>query len=163
MSIRWCLGFVFSTDLRQVVLLRKGKSLHVGLWNGLGGALEKDDLGSSMNAMVRECKEESGLDISLTRWTDVGKLIGGNDSWQVDIFSTKLRPEESAFLASIDEEVVWTCPSRIFEFHYDVAVMMPVSVLPRLAYAPHMGTLVHASLEALRDLNVPKLMILSNP
>jgi 8-oxo-dGTP pyrophosphatase MutT (NUDIX family) len=153
MSIkRWCLGFVFSTDLQHVVLLKKGKSLHVGLWNGLGGAIEPGE--SVRDAMVRECQEESGLDLDSSRWVKVGTLMRGG-TWHVDVLATKLQESEASSLAYLEEGIMWTSPSRVSEFVPDVAAMTPVSIVQKLKAAPHVGALVHASLEALKDPKTP--------
>lgn len=162
MSIkRWCLGFVFSSDLRHVVLLRKGKSLHVGLWNGVGGALEETDLGSSLNSMVRECREETGIDIPLTRWTGVGILSGPPGTWKVDVFAARM------WTSDIGPDVLWSDLESVLEnpgclnsdyYDLDRAVMMPIQVLHLLKMAPHGAALTSAALERLNDDTIPNLM-----
>src|SRR6185369_16900423 len=82
MSIKyWCLGFVFSNSLRHVALIKKARSLHIGLWNGLGGTIE--GMEGFNCAMSREAKEEEGFKIH--DWIRVGDLMG--DDWNVAVFT----------------------------------------------------------------------------
>jgi len=61
MSTKYVLGFMFSLDKRQVVLIKKKRpEWQAGLLNGIGGHLEKSDH-SNTQAMIREFKEETGL------------------------------------------------------------------------------------------------------
>lgn len=69
----YCLGFVFDDSLEEVLLIKKVRSAHAGKWNGVGGSLL--DIGggglreSYLDAMIRECFEETGLDIH--NWQEV--------------------------------------------------------------------------------------------
>lgn len=55
-------GFCFSSEMRSVVLIRKLKPLwQKGLLNGVGGKIEEGE--NSLQAMIREFKEEAGADI----------------------------------------------------------------------------------------------------
>lgn len=61
---KYVLGFLFSSDLKRVVLIRKdGPDWQVGKLNGLGGSVEDYDE-SWLSAMSREFREEAGIDIS---------------------------------------------------------------------------------------------------
>lgn len=158
---KWCLGFVFSLDLQHVILMRKrSKYLHVVLWNGVGGALENEDLGSSMNAMVRECREDTGINIPLVRWIRIGRLNGPIRDWEVDVFATRtmnhhVRPR----VLWPDIESILENPGRLNSDYYDVdrAVMMPIQVLHLLKMAPHGAALTLAALERLKDDTTPYL------
>lgn len=135
-----------------MTLLRKGKSLHVGLWNGVGGSLESGE--SMRDAMVRECQEESGMTIEDYRWVRTGSLMTSG-IWQVDVFAAKLNPQESE-LNSWDEDF----EIRLLDAaETDKAIMIPLKVLRGLKMAPHTGTLIHASLQALQDSASPLLTI----
>ncbi|MFB9235164.1 NUDIX domain-containing protein [Plantactinospora siamensis] len=57
------LGYVLSTDRRQVLLVRRDRrpdDLHLGYHNGLGGKLEPGE--DVVAGMRREIREESGLE-----------------------------------------------------------------------------------------------------
>ena len=66
------MGFMFSPDKKQVLLIEKLQPLwQTGLLNGVGGKIEKDE--TPIQAMVREFKEEVGMDVE--GW---GKLLTMN-------------------------------------------------------------------------------------
>lgn len=57
------LGYVLSTDRRQVLLVHRNKradDIHYGKYNGLGGKVDRDE--SVTDCMRREIREESGLE-----------------------------------------------------------------------------------------------------
>jgi len=63
---RYCVGYVFSPDLSDVVLIRKNRpEWQMGLLNGVGGKLHDGE--DSLHGMARECREETGLDIAVWR------------------------------------------------------------------------------------------------
>jgi 8-oxo-dGTP diphosphatase len=69
-------GFVFSTDKRYVALIRKEHpDWQKGKWNGIGGHCEIDE--GSHEAMVREFREETGLEI--IDWKIFAKGFNNND------------------------------------------------------------------------------------
>ena len=54
------LGFLFNEKLTKVVLIRKKRpEWQRNLLNGVGGKIEEGE--TSLNAMIRECREETGL------------------------------------------------------------------------------------------------------
>lgn len=67
---------------------------HEGKWNGLGGKCELDE--SPLDAVCREFREESGLDIPLERFKSLGVLQFPNfkphkqEDWIVFVFTVKL-------------------------------------------------------------------------
>lgn len=66
-------GFAFSDDLRVVLLIRKRRpASQAGKLNGVGGKLEPGE--SFMDAMVREFREESGIDTCPADWTHFASL-----------------------------------------------------------------------------------------
>jgi 8-oxo-dGTP pyrophosphatase MutT (NUDIX family) len=70
----YVLGFLFSEDKKQVVLIRKTKpDWMAGQLNGVGGKIELMD-DSPMFAMIREFKEETGMDVH--SWKEFCKLTG---------------------------------------------------------------------------------------
>lgn len=69
----YTLGFLFTPDFKEVVLIRKNKPLwQKGLFNGVGGKVEADE--SPADAMVREFKEETGVQIDY--WEYIGNMQG---------------------------------------------------------------------------------------
>jgi len=74
------LGFILSPDHKQVLMVHRTSNQnddHLGKYNGLGGKMEKDE--DVATCMIREIKEESGLDVlelklrGTINWTGFGK------------------------------------------------------------------------------------------
>lgn len=64
----YVVGFLFSTDLRYVILIKKNRpDWQKGLLNGVGGKIEPNE--DPHDAMRREFKEETGVNIPL--WNPV--------------------------------------------------------------------------------------------
>lgn len=137
--MKWCLGFVFSHSLRHV-LLKKSRSLHVGLWNGVGGSLEKNDLDSSLNAMVRECKEESNIQTVQGDWIFVGWMRGRQ--WSCDLYANR---DNHSVVAEYVHDL------RLLEHvKPDKAIFIAVSTISMIPLAPYTGALVHMALDKLK-------------
>ncbi|MET0422550.1 MAG: 8-oxo-dGTP diphosphatase [Actinoplanes sp.] len=69
------LGYVFSPDRRQVLMIRRDArpdDLHYGKYNGLGGKLEPDE--DAVSGMRREIREEAGLECTAVE-------LAGTISW----------------------------------------------------------------------------------
>ena len=85
--MKYVAGFLFSEDRQQVLLIQKIKpAWQKGLFNGVGGKIEDFDE-TSLAAMIREFKEEAGLDI--TNWEPVVNLTGVRDdlvTYRVEFF-----------------------------------------------------------------------------
>ena len=92
-------GFLFDPENLHVVLIRKTKpEWQMGLLNGVGGAVEYPE--SPLKAMIREFKEETGVDIST--WKQFIRL---NDrAWYVDFF--KAQSPDFRLVKSMTEEEV---------------------------------------------------------
>lgn len=58
----YCLGYPMSKNGQDVLLMLKNRPHFLaGQWNGIGGKVEGDE--SALDAMMRECEEETGLKI----------------------------------------------------------------------------------------------------
>ena len=95
-------GFLFRANQTEVALVRKTKpSWQVGKLNGIGGKVEPGE--TEYAAMVREFKEETGVEI--TDWTPVAVLHCGDAT----IHFYRSFSGDSVGLSSVtDETVVWT-------------------------------------------------------
>lgn len=79
---RYVLGFAFSKDKKNVVLIKKNNpEWQRGYFNGIGGKLEQGE--TSYSAMIREFKEETS--VYNEDWNYVGVMY--NDGFSVEIFS----------------------------------------------------------------------------
>lgn len=60
-------GFIFNKEMSKVLLIEREKpAWQAGKLNGIGGHLEKGE--TIHQCMVRECKEETGLETTVTDW-----------------------------------------------------------------------------------------------
>lgn len=77
MTIRYCLGFMFSNRTPVVLLLRKQHpEWQKDKLNGVGGKVRVDKGESDLAAMVREFKEETGIDTVESDWDHYANLLG---------------------------------------------------------------------------------------
>lgn len=87
----YCLGFVFSTQKDKILLVRKITPIsHKGLINGIGGHIEAGEY--PIEAMIREAKEEIGLEIPDLGWSRVCGLK--LDDSYIHIFQTSAQESE---------------------------------------------------------------------
>lgn len=76
-SQAYVLGFMFDPSMTRVVLIRKNRpTWQAGKLNGIGGKIEPEETPSQ--AMVREFREETGLQTVLQDWAHTG-LVTGED------------------------------------------------------------------------------------
>jgi len=96
----YCLGFAFTDDDHFVVLIRKNKpAWQKGLFNGVGGKIEDDEL--IHDAMVREFREETG--ITHHHWKKFTRM--NFDGAEVYCFAARL-PKGNANLTQMTDEQV---------------------------------------------------------
>lgn len=73
--VRYSMGFIVSLDGSQVLLLCKNRpAFLVGKWTGIGGHIEEGE--TPLEAMIRECQEECGLEVS--DWNELAPLYRPN-------------------------------------------------------------------------------------
>jgi len=81
-------GFLFSDDLQNVLLLRKARpEWQAGKLNGVGGHSEETDT-TLEDTMRRECLEEVGVDIAKSEWLRVVEMynLAKDGDWMVVAF-----------------------------------------------------------------------------
>lgn len=100
---RYVLGFIFNHNLTKVLLIEKkrGPSVVVGRWNGLGGEAADDE--KYVEAMSRETREESGIEVPW--WVRFTTVSG--PGYQIACFYTVLKEDEAfeSYKSLTDEEV----------------------------------------------------------
>jgi 8-oxo-dGTP diphosphatase len=80
---KYVLGFAFSNGGENIVLIEKQKpDWQKDFLNGIGGKVEKGE--SSKNAMVREFREETGVETNSDDWDYFAKLKG--DTYEMNCF-----------------------------------------------------------------------------
>lgn len=99
------LGFIFTPDFEKILLIRKNKpEFQKGLLNGIGGKLEEHE--TPYDAMIRETKEETALEISHYHWKYQGNMHGKD--WEVAMYSSVIHEEQIPMAESLtDEPVGW--------------------------------------------------------
>ena len=94
---------IFDNRLRKVVLIKKNRpDWQKGLWNGVGGKIEANE--TPKEAVVREVKEETGLDIpafTIHRFLEL-RTLGGI----VHFFTAWLGEEAQSMAATCTDEEV---------------------------------------------------------
>jgi 8-oxo-dGTP diphosphatase len=128
---KYVLGFAFNSSKDWVVLILKERpAWQKGLFNGVGGHIEKDE--EPHEAMSREFWEETGIETEATEWRLVGLMEG--DDWDCVLYTIA---EDSMMSASTktDEAI------GVFEVNDvlrgDYATISNVPFLIELCRDPH--------------------------
>ena len=80
----YTLGFAFDSSAEKVVLIRKNRPAFLaGLLNGVGGKIEDGE--TPIETMVREFREETGVETSALDWIFLGKM--SNTHFEVNVYS----------------------------------------------------------------------------
>lgn len=106
---RYVLGFAF---FRKWVLLmeKKRPKWQNGLLNGVGGGIEDNEY--MIEAMRREFKEETGIDVIEGYWKHVITLVSIERNSIVFIFRTKFDFDFTSMIEQTDE------PVQLYEMDY---------------------------------------------
>jgi len=74
---KYTVGFIFSKNLKRVLLVHKtAPAWQVGYINGVGGKVEEGE--DKFDCVVREVKEEAGIDSIKEGWKFIGVITGGD-------------------------------------------------------------------------------------
>lgn len=102
--VHFVLGFAFNHDKTKLLLIKKNRpQWQAGLYNGIGGKIESFDQ-SPVAAMVREFKEECGLDTTCQQWIEY--TIVDNCFFHMTCFTTVL--DDFEHYQSITDEIVYS-------------------------------------------------------
>lgn len=128
-------GFMFSADAEKLVVIKKLKPLwQCGLYNGVGGKIEANEL--SIDAMVREFKEETGVITQPENWTCFANVYRPN-VYDVDMYFSR---SDLAFqVQSIEQE----------EVHIINVNRLPENLIPNLRW------LIPLALDSQADFSAP--------
>lgn len=113
--VHYVVGFAFSSDLKNVLLIKKQKpDWQKGRYNGIGGKIEKDE--SPIDAMIREFKEETGVKFSDEKLTHAWQryaVIKGDDyvlhcfrAFSDEIYDCKTIEAEEVFVARVEDAIL---------------------------------------------------------
>lgn len=101
----YSLGFIFNENLDKVLLINKLRPAdQAGLYNGIGGKKEYDDL-SIEHCFIREVKEEADIDLTLQSIHNIGSF-GDNQNYKIGIFTCSIHEDIfNSFTSLTDEKV----------------------------------------------------------
>ena len=105
---RFVLGFAYTLDGRVLLIRKNRPQWQAGLLNGIGGHVEEGE--NIYDAMDREAKEETGLELN---WDYVGQMVGVNNdsnSFTCDIFFA--RSEDVIDFKQMEDQ-----PLALYGFH----------------------------------------------
>jgi len=132
---KYVTGFLFSQDSSHVVLIKKiNPAWQRGLFNGVGGKVEANE--SSIDSMVREFSEETGVTTRPEDWTCFANVFRAN-CYDVDMYFAH---SDLAFSAkTIEAEEIHTL--KVNE--------LPQNIIPNLQW------LIPLALDAQADFSTP--------
>jgi 8-oxo-dGTP pyrophosphatase MutT (NUDIX family) len=117
---RYVVGIAFANDLRTLLLIRKNRPRwQAGLLNGAGGKVEPEE--DYLSAMVREFKEETGLEVPAEKWHHILTCTGSD--YELRFFHTAT---DAVYEAQ-------TTTDEPLERH-DIATLWDLPVIPNLRW-----------------------------
>jgi 8-oxo-dGTP diphosphatase len=121
----YVLGFLFDLKKSQVILIRKLKpNWQKNLLNGVGGKIEEGE--TPINAMVREFKDETGIDTVESNWKHYATMSSA--SFNVAVFKAFLDTPLPQKLTDEEPIIVSTNP----DFKQTISYHRYVSNIPWL-------------------------------
>ena len=104
-------GFRFSENKDRVLLIEKNRpDWQAGKHNAIGGKIEEGE--TSIQAMMREFEEETGLQTTAEEWTHFVTLSGNGwtvdfyKSFSEDIYDSKQMTDEKPWIVYIEDKHV---------------------------------------------------------
>lgn len=100
---KYVLGFLFDNERQLVALIEKQKpEWQKGYLNGIGGKVESFDIDST-DAMVREFREEAGVETFANGWRMFATMKGKD--WIVDCFVQFSSAAMSKVISATEERI----------------------------------------------------------
>lgn len=104
------LGFIYTSDLQKVLLIKKNRpDWQVGKINGLGGKCEAGE--TSQQCVSREIREEANIHIPESSWIHLGEMLWS--TWHVDVYVAIYDGDPKAIQSLTDEEVKWFSVNKL--------------------------------------------------
>lgn len=104
----YVLGFMFNTNMEVCLIQKRKPAWQAGKWNGVGGKIKNNEF--ALDAMIREFKEETGVQTENKDWRYFGAMVG--DDWECYLFTGML--PVGAVPTTITDEVVGMFSSALF-------------------------------------------------
>lgn len=137
--IEYCAGFFFDPRCERVWLIRKNRpGWQAGRLNAIGGKAEPGET-FTLDAMVREFREETGLAVGRERWRWVCDVLGYANSHRVAFFAAVAHDEaEYRQPGSMTDEMVgsfhvaglWRRRDLVGNLRLELALALAANVRP---------------------------------
>lgn len=114
---KYVLGFIFDKTKRDVLLMKKSKpEWQKNHLNGVGGKVEDNEV--PIEAMSRETKEKTGLEIPTENWLYMGKMECPDPqrvepAWVVYVYTTVYHGATFDIIENKDEPLHWIVKHQI--------------------------------------------------
>lgn len=137
MKKTYVVGFLFSEDCSHVALIRKNRpTWQAGKLNGIGGKIEEFD-NSPLDAMRREFKEETGVDVPI--WNSFCTLEGDESVIYCfksfgDVYQVKTMEDEVVGIWDVE---------KFFAYGYESAVPNLRWLIPMALEQGMIGSVYH--------------------
>lgn len=142
---KYVLGFAFTKDKSEIILIEKQKpDWQKGKLNGVGGKVEPDDVNET-DAMIREFREETGVDTSPEQWHKFGTMIFVKDI---------MGGEAEVYLFRMFDNVVYDCVTSeseqilrvntdtcldVFNCMHNLPILIPLALSEEFRYTSLVG------------------------
>lgn len=104
--MKYTLCFIFSTDMKYVLMATKNRGPFSGHLNGVGGKIEEYDI-NPLSGMIREIAEETGLEpVDYENLKFLVKMTYADDT-ELNVYYTKLKEKGPGPQQIEDEELHW--------------------------------------------------------
>ncbi|HEX7017953.1 MAG TPA: NUDIX domain-containing protein [Patescibacteria group bacterium] len=108
--IKTALGFIFTPDFKQVLLIGKNRpQWQVGKINGVGGKCEANE--SFEECISREVKEEANVLIPPAKWREIATLHW--QEWEAKVLAAIWSGSVNEVKSLTDEKVAWFPVSQL--------------------------------------------------
>lgn len=105
--MNYVLGFAFDKNNPNLIALleKQRPERFKGLLNAIGGKIEQNEI--PIKAMIREFKEETGVETTPENWNIFGKIIGSNfiincfKTHDLDLSELKTTTDEEIFITRV--------------------------------------------------------------
>ena len=142
---QYVLGFAFTKDKSEIILIEKQKpDWQKGKLNGVGGKVELDD-NNETEAMIREFREETGVDTCPDQWHKFGCMTfekdimgGGAKVWLFRMFDNVVYDcitKESEEILRVNTD---TCLD-VFSCMHNLPILIPLALSDEFNYTSLVG------------------------
>lgn len=144
----YVVGFVVDHDYHNVLLIQKNRpTWQAGLLNGIGGGVERGE--TSQQALIREIKEETGLDFTNPSHEPcMFSSIATSRGDRVDFWILQTLHSHIKSAISMTDEIVTVCSIENLRY---------VSTMPNVAWQIQMGLSVLTGKEPTRTFHIVEI------